>query len=93
MYIERERERERESTFRQTMTRGGWPARGHLPAPRPEAGGGPERGCMQGLNGVIIITTIIITTITTGICKINARSKSTRYDSQTPFPQRSMLTK
>ena len=70
------------------MTRGGWPARGRLPAPRPEAGGGPERGCMQGLNG--IISSIAITT---GICKINARSKSTRYDSQTPFPQRSMLTK
>ena len=29
----------------------------------------------------------------TGVCKINTRSKSMRYDSQTPFPQTSMLTK
>ena len=28
-----------------------------------------------------------------GICEINIRSKNTRYGSQTPFPQRSMLTK
>ena len=28
---------------------------------------------------------------TTGVCKINARSKSTRYDSQAPFPKRSMF--
>ena len=27
----------------------------------------------------------------TGVCKTNTRSKSTRYDSQTPFPQRSMF--
>ena len=31
--------------------------------------------------------------IVTGVCKINARSENTRYDSQPPFPQRSMLTK
>ena len=29
----------------------------------------------------------------TGVCKINARSENTRYDSHPPFPQISMLTK
>ena len=31
--------------------------------------------------------------IETGVCKINARSKTIRHDSQPPFPQSSMLTK
>ena len=47
---------------------------------------------------MIIVTTTTTTTtttivITTGVCKINARSKDTRYDSQPPSPQGSMLTK
>ena len=29
----------------------------------------------------------------TGVCKINARSESVRYDSQTPFSQITMLPK
>ena len=40
---------------------------------------------------VIIVSHIIITI--TGVCKINARSENTRYESQPLAPQRSMLTK
>ena len=29
----------------------------------------------------------------TGVCKINARSKTIRHESQPPFPQSAMLTK
>ena len=34
-----------------------------------------------------------IIAMNTGVCKINTRSENTRYDSQPPAPQRSMLTK
>ena len=39
-----------------------------------------------------VIITITIT-VATGVCKINAQSENTGYDSQPPFPVRSMLTK
>ena len=52
------------------------------------------------INIVIIIVVIIIIIIiisssssSTGVCKINARSKTIRHETQPPFPQCSMLTK
>ena len=42
---------------------------------------------------IVLFNIVIITTTTTGVCKINARSENTRYDSQPPFPQISMWTK
>ena len=73
------------------------------------AGSGPPRSALgahrllrlpdaQGPAGVLITTiyivaTSIIITIHTGVCKINARFENTRYESQPPVPEKSMLAK
>ena len=57
---------------------------------------------LQATTKIIVISTTeiigsisisIITTAATGVCKMNACSENTRYDSQPPFPKKSMLTK